>query len=294
MPQDRNILRELLAALLGAAITTVLQLLFLLRPGAGFDWSDWRSLALAAITGAVIGWGYRLATGLRNASRTALSELERTTKALDVQQKTIRMLLSAKIHKEVIWKLVSAALEGDYKTLAYVNRNRYLGYLRTAISVSKKSTGVKRAPIRSYKVNDDNVDDNVMETYLNTLRDKPMKKKTRVFIIDSDHEKDMKEDLDDPELMNYYWKESGEEVESFWITTPEFKQNFSPQRDVPNEFAIYDDELLIAYDEPMQTLIFGIVNEDDYRLKIFEDLVEQQSNDSQGPFRQIVSPTGHG
>jgi hypothetical protein len=295
--QDRSILRELWAALLGTVITTGLQLLFLLRPGAELDW---RSLALAAITGAVIGWGYRLGTDLRNASRKALTDLgnlvnqasarlQRTTEALDVQQETINMLLSAKIHKEAIWKLVSASLEGDKKSLAYVSRNRYLGYLRTTISASNKSTGVKRAPIRSYKLNDDNV----METYLHTLRDKPMKKKTRVFIIDSEHEQDMKEDLENPELMNYYWKESGEDVESYWITTPEFRQNFS-QSDVPNEFAIYDDELLIAYDEPLRTLVFGIVNEAEDRLKIFEALVEQQSNDSQRPFRKIVSPTGHG
>ncbi len=199
------------------------------------------------------------------------------------------MLLSAKIHKEAIWKLVSASLEGNYKSLAYVSRNRYLGFLRTAISTSKKSTGVKRAPIRSYLVNDDNV----METYLHTLRDKHMEKKTRVFIIDSEHEQYMKEDLDNPELMNYYWEASGQEVESYWITTAEFGQNFS-QRDVPNEFAIYDDELLISYDEPMRTLVFGIVDEADDRLKIFEDLAEQQRNNSKGPFRKIASPAGYG
>ena len=297
MEQERSIFRELLAASIGAAIITGLQLVFLLRPGGGFGLDDWRSLALAAITGAVIGWGYRLATGLRTASDTALHELgdlvnqalsrlERTTQALDVQQETLTLLLSAKMHKEVIWKLVNASLEGDYRYLANVSANRYLDYLKSAIAASNKSTGVKRAPIRSYK----DSDNEVMERYLHTLRDKPMEKKIRIFIIDSEDEQDMKDDLDNSEMMNYYWDHAGKDVQSYWITAREFSSNNIYQGNVPKEFAIYDNELLIEYDEPHRTLTYAIIKEDENRLKIFEELAEQERNNLQSPFRKITSP----
>jgi hypothetical protein len=298
MDQTRNVFKELRDALIGAAITSGVQLLFLLRPGAVLDW---RSLALAAITGALIGWGYRLATGLRTASdralrelgdvvESALTRLERTTEALDVQQETLKLLLSAKIHKEVIWKLVTASFEGPYKYLANVSENRYLDYLRTAISASNRSVGVKRAPIRSYKESANEV----TERYLHTLRDRPMEKKIRIFIIDSDDEQAMKDDLDNPEMMDFYWGHAGKDVESYWITTPEFNSNNFYRGNVPKEFAIYDDELLIEYDKSHRTLAFAVIKEDEDRLKIFEELAEQERNDLPRPFRKITLPTGSG
>jgi hypothetical protein len=293
MGENRSILKELLAALIGATITFILQFLFLLRPGAEFDW---RSLALAAITGGIIGWGYRLATGLRSVVNQALNRLEETTRALDrqqqaldVQQEALQLLLSAKKHKEVIWQMVTASLQGDYKYLSYISETTYLNYLKSAISVSNKSTGVKRRPIRSYK--DSN--SGVMQSYLHALRDRPMEEKIRIFIIDSEDEEDMNNDLADPDLMNFYWTSAGEDVTSYWITARDFERSFR-QITVPKEFAIYDNELLIEYDEPLQTLTFAIVKSTDDRLKVFEKLAEQENNDLASPFTKIAPPQAEG
>jgi hypothetical protein len=95
-------------------------------------------------------------------------------------------------------------------------------------------------------------------------------------------------------MMDFYWGHAGKDVESYWITTPEFSHNNFYRGNVPKEFAIYDDELLIEYDKPHRTLTFAIIKEDEDRLKIFEELVEQERNDLQRPFRKITPPTGSG
>lgn len=284
--RDRSILREFLAALTGAAIISILQLLFLLRPGEQFDWSDWRSLALAAITGAILGWGYRLANGLRNTLDEALTRLEGATRALDYQQEPLRMILSAKRHKETITQLVSDSLKEKYRFISYVQEAQYLNYLVSAISVSNKSTGVKRRPVRSYK----DSESGMMKGYLHALRDRKMKEKVRIFIIDPQDEESMKEDLTDTELMSFYWENAGRDVASYWITATDFNSRFAGQLTIPKEFAIYDDELLIEYDESSRTLFFDIVQPGDERLKVFRQLIEQEQSNLTRPFTKIEPP----
>jgi hypothetical protein len=284
--RDRSIFGEFLAALTGAAIISILQLLFLLRPGTAFDWSDWRSLALAAITGAILGWGYRLANGLRKTLDEALTRLEGATRALDYQQEPLRMILSAKRHKETITQLVSDSLKEKYRFISYVHEPQYLKYLISAISMSDKSTGVKRRPVRSYKESDGGM----MTQYLHALRDRKMKQKVRIFIIDPQDEEHMKEDLANVELMDFYWDNAGREVTSYWITATDFTNRFAGQLTIPKEFAIYDDELLIEYDEPSRTLFFDIVQPSDKRLEVFRQLAEQEESNLTRPFTKIEPP----
>jgi hypothetical protein len=284
--RDRSILGEFLAALTGAAIISVLQLLFLLRPGTAFDWSDWRSLALAAITGAILGWGYRLANGLRETLNEALIRLEGATRALDYQQEPLRMILSAKKHKETITQLVSDSLKEKYRFISYVYEPQYLDYLVSAISMSNKSTGVKRRPVRSYK----DSDSGMMTKYLHALRDRKMEVKVRIFIIDPQDEEHMKEDLTNVELMDFYWDNAGRDVMSYWITATDFTNRFAGRLSIPKEFAIYDDELLIEYDAPSHTLFFDIIRPNDERLDVFSQLAKQEERNLTRPFTKIESP----
>jgi hypothetical protein len=280
--KERSTLRKLLTAFIGAAITSVLQLLFLLRAGE----FDWVSIALGAIIGGIIGWGYQLATGLQETSNQALTRLEVATRALDLQQEPLRMILSAKRHKEAITRLVSDSLREKYRFISYVYEAQYLRYLMSAISVSNKSTGVKRRPVRSYKSGDSDM----MEKYLHALRDRRMKEKVRIFIIDPQDKEDMEQDLANTELMDFYWANAGKDVKSYWITVTDFRNRFAGQLDVPKEFAVYDDELLIEYDEPVLTLFFDIVESSDRRLEVFRRLAEQEESNLALPFKKIEPP----
>jgi hypothetical protein len=280
---DRSALKELLAALSGAAITSVVQALFLLQTNAQFNLIPF---ALAAITGGIIGWGYQLAATLRRTSNRALVRLEEATLALDLQQEPLSMILSANRHKGLVTRLVERSLRDDFKRISYVNEPQYLNFLTSAIRVSNKSTGVKRQPVRSYRDHASRM----MKEYLHSLRDKAMKEKTRIFIIDEEDKKKMEDDLDDSELMNFYWTNAGTDVNSYWITVDDFKEYFSGRLAIPQEFAVYDDELLIQYDGRTRTLMFDLVQPGDERLEIFQQLAEQEENKMDGPFTKIEPP----
>ena len=277
---ERSVLKELLAAAIGAAITSVVQLLFLLQTNAQLGVIPF---ALAAITGGIIGWGYQLASALRATANRALARLEEATLALDLQQGPLSMILASNRHKGLVTRLVERSLHEDFRHISYVNEGTYLGYLATAIRASNQSTGVKRQPIRSYRDHRSRM----MKEYMHTLRDKKMKEKIRVFVIDDKDKDDMEQDLGDSELMKYYWSHTGTNVESYWTTVGEFKEYFAGQLDVPPEFAIYDDELLIQYDGQTRTLEFDLVGSDDKRLRIFQQVAEQVENNLDVPFRKI-------
>jgi hypothetical protein len=70
---NRSWLYELRAAAIGAVLVSIVQALFIVQTKASFDPV---SLIWAFGIGALIGWGYRLANGLQQASTQAQTQLE--------------------------------------------------------------------------------------------------------------------------------------------------------------------------------------------------------------------------
>ena len=279
------IVKELLASLGGAVITSGIQLLFLLRTAMPDKWhqQEWMSFILAAITGAVIGWVYRLATGLRRFTDEALARLETATHALEFQEEPLKMLTSARRHAETLGLLLSVSLKEKYRFISYVDENKYLGCLMSAISDSKKFEGIQRNPVRWFRTNNDRATDR----YLQTLRERKMKEKVRIFIIDDDKADEMKQDLADTELMTFYWQSTGTDVKSYWITVSQIMKYYPSTTYVPKDFGLYDEELFIEYDAPKQTLYFDIIQSNNYRREIFRRLADQEKYNTAHPFIKI-------
>lgn len=206
--ENRHGLKLFRTALIGAVITSVVQLLFILRTGGGVDIV---AITLAAITGGIIGWGYSLATQLhsvaeeaRKQSDEARNRLERTTNAVEFQQGPLKMLIDETHHPETVRNLLRGSLEERYRFISNVDQNEYLDYLMTALDESDKYEGIYCQPIRKYKseadasesADDETRHETYSETYLDDLRDAQMGEKTRVFVIDPEDEDDMEEDLD--------------------------------------------------------------------------------------------------
>jgi hypothetical protein len=116
-----------------------------------------------------------------------------------------------------------------------------------------------------------------------------MTKKIRIFIIDDKDEEKMKEDLANDELMDFYWTSTGKDMETYWIVESDYKDNFSNLPGIPNEFAMYDSQLLIEYETGRQTLFFDVLKESDWRHEIFRALEDQKRNNASGPFTKIES-----
>jgi hypothetical protein len=95
---------------------------------------------------------------------------------------------------------------------------------------------------------------------LEALREKPMTTKTRLVLVDDDDLEAMQQDLADPAVMEYYWQHTGS-VETYWMSVGDFRFTF-PGRDVPRDLALYDRQLLVAYDESKLILRFDVVRRD--------------------------------
>jgi hypothetical protein len=271
-----RIFNDLLAALIGATITTFVQFLFFLRAGSK---TDPVALVLSASTGAIIGWGYQLAKGLRTVTEEALARLETTTRVLDFQEEPLKMLTKTEKHAQTIGLLLRDSMREKYRFISYIDENKYLSYLKSAISESRKCESIQRRPMRWFKEAQD------AKTYLNTLRDKDMEAKIRVFIIDPNDEEQMQNDLANEELLRFYWDNTGTDVKTYWTTTSDLAYFFHNQVHIPPDFALYDEELLIEYGPQTQTLFFDIINSDDSKRDIFKKIEEQGDRDR--PFTKI-------
>jgi hypothetical protein len=73
----------------------------------------------------------------------------------------------------------------------------------------------------------------------------------------------------------YYWRHTGD-VETYWMTVGEFRMTF-PGRDVPRDLALYDRQLLVAYDESRLILRFDVVRREADVCRLFDDVMEMIS-----------------
>jgi hypothetical protein len=282
----KSIWQRIWGAFIGTIITSVVHFLFISKTPASQNWTshDWFIYVQAALAGGIIGWAYQLASDLQTLTKDAISRLETATLSLDYQNEPLKMILSSSRHLKTLRKLIEESIKTKYRYIPYVSVNAYLQCLTTAISQSTKYEGVQRNSVRWFRNNNDGI----TQQYLEALRDEKMNQKVRIFLLDEKQEEAMTEDLANSELMKYYWDYTGN-VETYWITISKLVNNY-PEISIPNDFALYDDELLIQYDFQTKTLFFDIVPNKNERSEIFNRLVEQKNTKALKPFIKIEPP----
>ena len=108
------------------------------------------------------------------------------------------------------------------------------------------------------------------------------------MLIDDEDLGAMTQDLSDTAVMEYYWQHTGD-VETYWMTVSEFRTTF-PGRDVPRDLALYDRQLLIAYDELKLILKFDVVRSEAGVCQLFDGVREMISRHM--PALKRVEPSG--
>jgi hypothetical protein len=222
----------------------------------------------AVLVGALGGWLFDLFKDLHSSTRASLREVELLTAGVDAltrkiryQEQALDMLLECPRHNEALTSLIKASMSDNFRHIPYVGTIDYLGFLEKAIEHSDGYQGVQRRSLRWYR-------ERGASSYLDGLRERRMRYKTRLLILDSDEVAAMEEDLTDDDLLEFYWQHTGA-VDTYWISTAAFRKNL-PGFALPPDFALYDSSLLISYDEERQVLTFDTVKGDAPEPKIFE------------------------
>jgi len=224
---------------------------------------------VAALTvGTIGGWLYELFRELHSTTKASLQQLtalsasvEALTGKISYQDKALSMLVSCPRHNEALTALIKASMSDNFKNIPFVGVAEYFDLLELAIAHSDGYQGVQRRPLRWYR-------ERSAASYLEDLRERRMRYKTRLIIVNDDDVPAMEEDLKDKELLKFYWSHTGS-VDTYWISVSDFEANL-PGHPVPRDFALYDRMLLIAYDEPRQILSFDIAREGSPERKLFE------------------------
>ncbi len=114
-----------------------------------------------------------------------------------------------------------------------------------------------------------------------------MRLKIRILIINDEEAAHMQEDLANADIMRYYWSNTGEDVKTFWLLVSTFRRNF-PELRVPEDFALYDEQLLIKYDEERQTVTFDVLENMSDEAQVFKKLEQQLDLKTTVPFIEIL------
>jgi hypothetical protein len=190
------------------------------------------------------------------------------TRKITYQDRALTMLIDAPRHNEALTELIKASINDNFRSIPDIGVAAYLRVLSLAINHAERYEGIQRNPFRWYRDTDAGY-------YLDALREKTMIAKTRLVLIDDDDVEAMQQDLADPAVMEYYWQHTGN-VETYWMTVSGFRMTF-PGRDVPRDLALYDRQLLIAYDESKLILKFDVVRREADVCQLFDDLMEMIS-----------------
>lgn len=241
----------------------------------------------AIVVGALGGWLFDLFKDLHASTRSSLREVELLTAGVDAltrkiryQEQALDMLLECPRHNEVLTLLIKASMSDNFRHIPYVGTSDYLRFLEKAIEHSDGYQGVQRRSLRWYR-------EQGATSYLDGLRERRMHNKTRLIILDVDEFEAMSEDLEDEDLLAYYWRHTGD-VDTYWISSAAFLKNL-PGSNLPKDFALYDQGLLVSYDEERQILTFDTVDASAAERKIFE-AVHQHTLHNTGIFNKVPRP----
>lgn len=252
------------AALGGVVLVEVVNLL--LNPPTAGDPINWASVAAVAVVGGIIGWMYELARAMAALISRSMRQFEALADKLDYQEQALNMLLRAPRHGEALSELLSDSIRESFRNIAFVDENRYLHHLAKAIEHSDGYEGVQRRPVRWFQQEG-------AARYLSRLSDRRMRSKIRVFLIDDKDADDMRADLGDAETMGFYWQHTGADVRTFWITEQDFRRSFRGVQ-LPDDFGLYDQQLLIVYDPEKEVVTFDLLDATSREHRIFAKLRE--------------------
>jgi hypothetical protein len=243
----------------------------------------------AIIVGGLGGWLFDLFKGLHSSTKSSLRELELLTAGVDAltkkisyQEQALDMLIGCPRHNEALTALIKASMSENFRHIPFVGTSDYLRFLEKAVDHSDGYEGVQRRSLRWYR-------ERGASSYLDGLRERRMGYKTRLLILDDDQVTAMREDLNDPDLLNYYWQHTGA-VDTYWTSCALFTKNL-PGSHLPQDFALYDRRLLVAYDEDRQILTFDTVNDNAPERRIFEALRQHIAHDT-GVFNKVTQAAG--
>jgi hypothetical protein len=178
--------------------------------------------------------------------------IQALTAKISYQDEALGMLRSCPRHNEALTSLIKASMSADKaKIIPFVDVPRYLDFLKKAIDRSDSYEGIQRKPFSWYKQTG-------AGAYLSDLKNRDMKYKKRLLIIDESDEMQMQADLADASILEYYWSHTGA-VATYWITSTDFKAKFPPM-EIPEDLALYDKQLLIAFSEQTRILTFDVID----------------------------------
>ena len=276
-PDHLSYTRLLKAAVLGAVIGLLFDLAVTLATGStkAFTLAQIPSSVAFLLVGFAGGWLFELFKAQTEVTDQSLRYLadtqqsvERLTRKITYQDRALTMLIDAPRHNEALTELIKASINDNFRSIPDVGVAAYLRVLSLAINHAERYEGIQRNPFRWYRDTDAGY-------YLDALREKSMIAKTRLVLVDDDDVEAMQQDLADPAVMEYYWEHTGN-VETYWMTVSGFRMTF-PGRDVPRDLALYDRQLLIAYDESKLILKFDVVRREADVCQLFDDLMEMIS-----------------
>jgi len=269
--QNLNWARLALVAFVGALILEVV-LTFATGLKAAFTVRQIPAHLAALLVGSLAGWLFELFREMTKVTHEALrvaAHLEVSIRALTTkityQDEALGMLTSCPRHNEALTSLIQASMGENFRNIPLVGVSSYLEFLRKAIEHSDGYEGIQRKPLSWYKLTG-------AGSYLGDLKRRDMEYKKRLLIIDKDDEDQMKADLADHGVLEYYWSNTGA-VTTYWMTSRDFVANF-PGMKIPEDLALYDKRLLIAYDEGTKILTFDVIDKESSVRRLF-DAVDQ-------------------
>jgi hypothetical protein len=269
-----------------AILATVVALLGMVAEYLTLGDADFRHSAIAAVLGGLVGGTIGILFEVAKHLRESLQRLEIVSNTANARVALLTELPISELdggrrgHFQVVCQLIGDALR-NVRVMANVNQLQYLNYLERAIEVSEVYEGIQRFPIRWFKHGD-------AQLYLHKLRDKKMQRKVRLFVIDDKDEEPMQQDLNDRELLNFYWEHTGPVI-TYWITVSELRAQGLP---LVEDCGLYDGRLLIRYDEVRRVLGFevGTGGEIAQVSTVFARVRQQEEQGVLKPFHKLALP----
>ena len=115
---------------------------------------------------------------------------------------------------------------------------------------------------------------------------KTMKTKRRIFLIDPDRVPIMRRDMNDASLMQFYWKNTGIDVETFFVPSDKLRDYFKNTENI-EDFALYDDHLLIKYDKQNSVVSYDRPGKKSIEKQLIDYLEEQLKIGQDDPFIRV-------
>jgi hypothetical protein len=264
----------LIAAVVGALLLEAIT--FALNPS--ISEANVPKFVSSLVVGAIVGWMYELLRDTRRRSGELVREAATVTSRLKYHDRALQMLSECPRHGAALHSLISASVSKNFQCIPYVEVGQYLDHLDLAVDHADRFDGIQRKPVSWFKATG-------AERYLGRLREKRMRSKVRIFVIDEADVAQMTSDLADASVMDFYWSCTGD-VETFWISAGDLQDHF-PRMAVPRDSALFDRRLSIAYVPQYKVLEFDVLPEGDGQRTVFEELEEQLRQERPSPFLRI-------